>query len=142
MPRYAFICDVCVLEFNRILKMGEHPTYPCPSCSEPAARVFESNGISFGFKEAPNATPANTGVHKEDYPTADHLIGKDADKRWGMIHEREKVKQEARTKAGTHALIRHNGGDHLDYEPMTETGLNARRRLAKATLDAIRSQKG
>lgn len=138
MPQYTFICDSCVVEFDRTLKMGEHATHPCPSCSEPANRVWENTGIAYGFKDSPGTAIANTGVHKEDYPTADHLIGKDAEKRWGEINEREKVKAEARKKGGTHALIRHNAADHIDYEPMSQTGRNARRQLAKATIDAIR----
>jgi hypothetical protein len=95
----------------------------------------------FGFKDSPTAAPANTGVHKEDYPTADHLIGKDADKRWSEISEREKIKAKARAQGGTHALIRTTGDNHIDYEPMTNTGLNARRGLAKASYERIRQSR-
>lgn len=140
MPKYTFVCDSCVIEFSRTLKMGEHANHPCPSCTEEANRVWENNSISFGFKDSPNAAPANTGVHKEDYPTADHIIGKDAERRWGVIHEREKVKAAARQKGGTHALIRHTGKDdsYIDYEPMSQTGVSARRQLARATIEAAR----
>lgn len=141
MPKYTFVCDACVIEFDRNLKMDQHLTHPCPSCTGAAPRLWEAAGISFNFADSPNGSPANSGVHKEDYPTADHLIGKDADKRWGMINEREKVKNAARVQGDTHALIRTGTADYLDYEPMSDTGLNARRRLAKATLDAIRQQK-
>lgn len=141
MPKYTFVCAGCVLEFDRTLKIGEHPTHPCPSCSSEADRVWESTGISFGFASSSTAAPANSGVHKEDYPTADHIIGKDADKRWATIHEREKIKAQARQQGGTHALIRHTGSDYIDYEPMTQTGTSARRALAKATMSAIRESK-
>lgn len=141
MPKYTFVCDECVVEFDRTLKMSNHLTHPCPQCGDAAVRVWENSGLSFGFAESANASPANTGVHKEDYPTADHMIGKDAEKRWGMIHEREKAKAEFRAKEGTHALIRHGADNHIDYEPMTPTGLNARRRLAKAAIESARSSK-
>jgi len=120
--------------------MVDHVKHPCPSCGQDAPRAWEET-FSFGFSESKTAAPANTGVHKEDYPTADHLIGKDADTRWAMLNEREKVKNAAREKGGTHALIRHNSREYIDYEPMSETGLDARRRLAKAAIDAVRAQK-
>lgn len=140
MPKYTFVCDTCVVEFERTLKMGDHLTHECPSCSEQAPRVWEANAVSFGFKESPKAVPTNTGVHKEDYPTADHLIGKDADKRWEQIHAREQAKQEARQQGGTHALRRKNGEDYIDYEPLTAVGRDARRKLAKATIESIRQK--
>jgi hypothetical protein len=104
--------------------------------------VWEDTSLSFGFADSPNNAPANSGVHKEDYPTADHLIGKDAEKRWGTLHERERVKAAARQQGGSHALIRTTGDEFIDYEPMSNAGRNARRKLAKATIDAVRTQRG
>lgn len=141
MPKYSFVCDTCVLGFERSLKMGEHPHYPCPSCKADATRVWEDTGLAFGFTDSSNNAPANSGVHKEDYPTADHLIGKDAEKRWGVLHEREKVKAAAREQGGSHALIRTTADEFIDYEPMSNVGRDARRKLARATIDAVRAQK-
>jgi putative FmdB family regulatory protein len=141
MPRYTFVCDACVIEFDRTLKIAENLTHECPSCTGMANRVWDASGLSFGFADSPNAAPANSGVHKEDYPTADHLIGKDANLRWGEISEREKVKNAAREKGGTHALIRHTDPQHIDYEPMSGQGMAARRSLARAAIEGLRAQK-
>lgn len=140
MPKYAFECQTCNIRFERSLKMGDHPTHECPSCKDLAPRLLD--GTAFAFNFAPGGTaPANSGVHGHDYPDADRAVGRSADERWALIRERDKVKDEARKQGGTHALIRHTGTDYIDYEPMSDVGLSARRRLAKEALTAIRSSR-
>lgn len=137
MPVYVFECQECSVRFERTLKMGDHPTHPCPSCKDEAPRVVDS---SFGFSFAKGGTaPANSGVHDHDYPTADKAVGRSADERWAVIGEREKVKAEARKQGETHALIRHTGKNYIDYEPMSDIGRSARRKLAKAAIDASKA---
>lgn len=140
MPRYVFECQTegCSLKFERSLKMGEHGTYECPSCHEPAPRVME--GFTFGFTE-PAGKAGNTGVHKEDYPTADHAVGRDADKRWAYYAERDKVKTEARKQGETHALQRNTGPGYVEYEPMSDVGREARRNLTKTALGRLQKAK-
>lgn len=140
MPKYTFECQDCTVRFERTLKIGEHTTHACPSCKDPAPRVFEGQGFGFSFAEGSGA-PANSGVHDQDYPSADKAVGRSAQERWAMIDKREEVKNEAREQGGTHALIRRTGKDHLDYEPMSETGRNARRKLAKEALQASKEEK-
>ena len=143
MPKYVFECQVdgCNVRFERILKMGNNLNHPCPKCEEPAPRVLTEEGFAFGFSDSQGAATANTGVHKEDYPTADHLVGKEADYRWGVIDKREKVKAEARAQGATHALIRRDGETYTDYEPMTAGGRATRRALAKKAVAALRESK-
>ncbi len=142
MPKYEFECESCNVGFERNLKMGDHLTHPCPSCGEESHRVWDENSLaSFSFKGGQSGSTANTGVHAEDYPTADRAVGRDAEARWGEIHEREKVKQEARKMGDTHALIRHNSRDFIDYEPMTQTGRQARRKLADSVFETMRSER-
>jgi len=141
MPAYTFTCEACNIEFERTLKMAEHLSHPCPSCGQDSARDWGSDAMSFGFKGDQTGSTANTGVHDNDYPTADKVVGRDADVRWAMINEREKVKAEARRQGGTHALIRHNSRDYIDYEPMTPGGRTARRNLAKAAIESVRTQR-
>lgn len=141
MPTYAFECEECSVEFERSLKMAEHLTHACPSCGDLAHRVWDSASLSFAFKGAQTGATANTGVHADDYPTADKAVGRDSDARWAEIQERERVKNEARRQGGTHALIRHNRRDYIDYEPMSDGGRIARRNLAKVALDAVRTKR-
>lgn len=143
MPKYTFECQTegCALRFERVLKIGEHTSHECPSCHDDAPRVME--GFAFAFAEKADAPPGNTGVHKDDYPTADHAVGKDADKRWEQYRERDLVKNEARKQGQTHALIRRTAkdGSYVEYEPMSDTGRQIRRTTAKKAVEALRAQK-
>jgi len=103
--------------------------------------VLADEGFGFSFSSSPSAATANTGVHKDDYPTADQIVGREAEHNWGVIHRREKVKEEARGQGGTHALIRHDGEGFIDYEPMSDGGRVARRNLAKRAVEALRNSK-
>ena len=135
MPKYVFECQECNVRFERTLKMGDVISHPCPACKEEAPRVVES--FAFGFAEGQGAI-ANSGVHKQDYPTADQAVGRDAEKRWETLGAREKVKAEARKQGGTEALIRHTTPEHLDYEPMSDAGRKAHFQLSQRALSAVR----
>ncbi len=135
MPSYTFECQTCDLRFTRTLKMENHLAFECPGCSDQAPRVIE--GFAFQFEQGKGA-PGNSGVHDHDYPTADKAVGRSATERWALIHEREKVKAEARKQGGTHALIRHTSDHHIDYEPMNPAGIDARRELAHGLISTIR----
>lgn len=140
MPKYVFDCpsEGCNLRFERTLKMGKVLTHTCPNCGDTAPRVLAGEGFAFAFASSDKAAPANTGVHKDDYPTADHLIGKDAEQRWATYDEQAKAKNQARSIGNTHALIRRQGKDYVDYEPMTKNGLASRKRLADQAMASIR----
>jgi putative FmdB family regulatory protein len=143
MPLYVFECQFegCGVRFERNLKMGDYRTHECPGCHEPAPRVIE--GFAFGFKEPEGASQGNTGVHKDDYPTADHIVGKDAEKSWAQYHEREKVKNQVRVGGKTHALMRRTdkGGDFVEYEAMSDGGLANRKARAKKAFAALEAAK-
>ena len=121
--------------------MGEHPQHKCPSCKEPAPRVFDGEGVNFAFRTESGTAAANSGVHKDDYPTADQAVGRSASDRWDQINKRDQVKNEARRQGGTHALIRSGTDDYIDYEPMTQIGRDARRALTRAAMAAARKEK-
>ena len=137
MPKYEFECLHCQLQFTRVLPMAEYSTHECPKCNCDAPRVWDGFSVKFDSSGKPQG---NTGVHAEDYPTEDQAVGKSSEKRWGEISEREKVKAEARKQGKSPALIRHNGKGFIDYEPMTEMGREARRKLSKKTADIYRSK--
>lgn len=140
MPQYTFECQTCEVRFERTLKMDNHLSHECPSCKEPAPRVLDN--FAFQFGKAEGAAPGNTGVHDQDYPTADKAVGRSAEARWAHINDRDKVKAEARKQGGTHALIRHTGDKFIDYEPMNAAGIDARRELAKGMISTIRELAG
>lgn len=121
--------------------MGDHTTHKCPSCDDPAPRLFAGEGLSFAFRTESGTAAANSGVHKDDYPTADQAVGRSAAERWETLNRRDQVKNEARKRGGTHALIRTGTDEHLDYEPMSAPGREARKKLAQAALKAAREDK-
>ena len=142
MPKYTFQCT-CGVKFDRNLKMGEHKKHPCPDCSKPAPRKWAGQGFGFGF--APGKTPGNSGVTKDDYPTADHLVGRSAEVRWSEIESRNEVKARVREGGGTHALIRRHGGEkgqtYTEYTAMSKDGLKVRKAIGKAA-DKVVSEVG
>jgi putative FmdB family regulatory protein len=141
MPVYVFECQDCNVRFERNLKMGDHTSHECPACQEVAPRVLDGEGFGFSFVKGSGA-PANSGVHDHDYPTADKAIGRSATERWAMLGARQQVKAEARKQGGTHALIRRTGRNYIDYEPMSDQGLDAHRRLTKAAVQAAKAARG
>lgn len=143
MPKYTFECQIgeCNLRFEKNLKMGEYPSFECPNCHDQAPRVME--GFGFDFKGPAGAPPGNTGVHKDDYPTADQAVGKDADKRWELNRERDAVKNTVRQQGGSPALTRRTAkdGSYVEYEAMSDVGRQARRASAKKAVEALRTAK-
>lgn len=144
MPVYVFECQNqdCNCRFERNLKMGDHPLHPCPSCHEDAPRCIPGEGFAFGFKQ-PETKEGNSGVHKEDYPTADYAVGRSAERRWASYEDRRKVKDQARAAGGTHALNRRDDpeGGFVEYAPMGSGGLDARKQRAAKAFEAIRAAK-
>lgn len=136
MPKYTFECSECSTRFTRNLKMGEHPTNTCPSCGEVAPRLFE--GFGFDFQEG--KVSGNSGVSKQDYPTADQAVGRDAEKRWAELDGRGKVKDEVRRRAGSHALSRKQGVEggkpYVEYSSTSDQLIDVRRKLVKEAKEA------
>lgn len=138
MPKYAFECQNpdCGLSFERLLKVAEHLTHVCPACQETAPRVFEGQGFAFAF-QVPKEKEGNSGVHKEDYPTADHAVGRDATRRWDYYRTRAKVKEDVRAGGGTPKLRRVDGQGFTEYEALTAPRADARRSLAHKAVAAM-----
>jgi putative FmdB family regulatory protein len=128
MPKYEFECQCCHARFDRVLKIGNHPTHECPSCGDEAPRLFDGSGFGFGFA-AGGSAPANSGVHEQDYPTADKVIGRSAEERWGTYKNRDKVKNEVRRVGGDQALSRVDGEGYVDYMAMNTAEKEARGKL-------------
>lgn len=131
MPKYTFECPGCQTQFERTLKMGEHPTHPCPSCQGAAPRVWMGQGFGFDFAASQGAAPANTGVAKMDYPTADQAVGQSADARWAEYNARETVKTKVREVGENRALVRRNGEDFVEYQAGAQNLIDGRKKLVK-----------
>jgi putative FmdB family regulatory protein len=141
MPRYTFECQQCSTRFDRTLKMGDHPTHPCPSCKEEAPRLFDKSAFGFGFA-AGGTAPANSGVHDQDYPSADKVVGRSAEARWATYRERDKVKKQVRQVGGSAALERLDGDGYTDYAAMGQPQLDARAKLVDLAVAIERQQPG
>ena len=142
VPKYSFECanQECGMVFDRILKVGDHVTHPCPACSMDAPRVIDG-GFAFSFEVSPSRE-GNSGVHKEDYPTADHAVGRDAQRRWEVMHARNKVKETVRSQSGQGALIRRDLKDSTEYSPMSPAERARHRTLARGASRAQARAKG
>ncbi len=134
MPKYTFHCqqDRCNLRFSRTLKMGVWPTHKCPTCKEEAPRLYEDFG--FAFQAGAGAPNANTGVHDQDYPSADKIIGRSAESRWTEFKARQKVKDQVRA-AGGGALLRRDGPGYVEYDAMTDNAKKAREKTVDYAVD-------
>jgi putative FmdB family regulatory protein len=132
MPKYTFEC-ICTVRFSRTLKMGQHPTHKCPSCGAEAPRLFEEFAFEFARQ---GKAPANSGVSKHDYPTADIAVGADADSRWETIRARDRVKDQVRKEGGHRALIRRQVDGGVEYEAGSDRLIENRKKLLKDTLSS------
>jgi putative FmdB family regulatory protein len=142
MPKYTFECAHCSVRFDRNLKMGEHPTHECPSCKGLAPRFFSGNGFGFGFSSHKSSSPANTGVHGQDYPTADMVVGRSAEERWNTYRARDEVKKKVRKGGGSPPLSRVDGDGYIEYASMGPETLKARGKLVDYAVQVERSSKG
>jgi len=116
--------------------------HPCPSCGDDAPRCIVGEGFAFGFKTEPGKE-GNSGVHKDDYPTADQAVGRSAERRWASYEGRKSIKNQVRAVGQTHALARHDApdGDYVEYSVLDKPGLNARKQRAQRAFDALRVAK-
>jgi len=92
MPIYEYQCS-CGLRFEKSVKADKRENAQKCRCGENASWVMPK-GVSFSFK--PNVDgpgPQNTGVSSWDQ-NVDRIIGADAKKKWGVIDERDRHKQE------------------------------------------------
>src|SRR5512142_2376137 len=126
MPKFTFDCQ-CGNQFVLSLPQGEHKTHPCPSCGLVAARVWE--GFGFNVAVEGGSAPANSGVAKHDYPTADQAVGHDSDTQWAQYRARDRVKDKVRAVGGHRALVRTTADTYVEYTAGTDKLIEARKKL-------------
>lgn len=101
--------------------------------------MFDKTAFGFGFA-AGGAAPANSGVHDQDYPSADKIVGRSADVRWATYRERDKVKNQVREMGRSPALERIEGEDYTEYTAMGQSKREARAKLVDLAVDVERQQ--
>jgi hypothetical protein len=90
--------------------------------------LFDRAAFGFGFS-AGGSAPANSGVHDQDYPSADKIVGRSADERWATYRARDKVKNQVREVGGSPALERIDGEGFTEYAAMGQPQRDARAKL-------------
>lgn len=101
--------------------------------------MFDKTAFGFGFATGGTA-PANSGVHDQDYPSADKIVGRSADTRWATYRERDNIKRQVREIGGSPALERVDGEGYTEYTAMGQPKREARAKLVDLAVDVERQQ--
>lgn len=64
MARYDYRCTNCGTTFEVEHPMSAHPKVTCPSCGQPAERVFDTYGIKLVGSGYYNTDQRGSGSHK------------------------------------------------------------------------------
>ena len=148
MPIYEFTCHSCGLRFEVLFrKVSDEASHPCETCGEAATK--QVSVVSFTFNHPASQLngplPSNTGT-SDDF-NYDKAIGRDAEQKWGKIHEnrakkQELIRQEAKEGRGIsmdHIAKTRAGG----YRTITETErkrINQNRETAFQVTQAAKKQ--
>src|SRR5271157_1193985 len=110
---YEFRCITCLLILEHLCPMGEQPSYKkCPKCGKRCEQVIHALAVMTG----------NTSQ-----PSLDVVIGRDAEKRWKTIHERQDVRDKVRKESGKSGLTKISKDEYkphdkpLQFVPCTGT---------------------
>lgn len=121
MPTYEHQCDACEIIFERMRPMSEYnKPYNCPECGKSCPVIPSVANHAFVFPESQlrGTAPPNTGTsHDFNFDTA---IGRDAEKNWKLIGERQQYKNRVlRNNPGAtgHDLSRTRDGDYRVMKP-------------------------
>lgn len=95
MPIYEFKCPSCSTVFEDRFRERDVKSHPCPECGTEAKRKLSG----FGFQFASGKIPGNTGVDSLD-SDVDKVVGRDADKRWEAIKNRNAYKRQVQHDNG------------------------------------------
>lgn len=109
MPVYEYQCDSCGLRkehfWTRISIAKD--SIPCPECEDPMRKLVSAASFKFAHPQSQvrGAAPPNTGT-SDDW-NYDKAIGRDAEKKWGVIEKRNSEKDR---------VIRHERENGLDVK--------------------------
>lgn len=140
MPFYEYECQACGLQFEKLKAMSrsEEPE-KCTACaSDQTRKLVSTTNFTFAHTPVGGARPQNTGVHSIDY-NYDRVIGRDAEKRWEVIAQREKQKNgvlrdnPGATKAD---LSRTLEGEYRVMKPEERRAAETARKINKTAMDS------
>jgi putative FmdB family regulatory protein len=93
MPIYEYQCENCGLRFEHLCRniSSGKDTIDCEGCSEKAKRMISTFAFKFNHASGVNgAAPSSTGT-SDDW-NYDKAIGRDAERKWEAINERNSGK--------------------------------------------------
>ena len=110
---YNYQCWVsdggCGVKFSVEHLIGQAPhTYLCPMCGKEAKKQLQGFSIVHG--------------KSSNKASVDVVIGRNAEERWGRIHERKSTRDQIRRTAGTQAL---KATGRNEYQPIKGSRLEA-----------------
>jgi putative FmdB family regulatory protein len=127
MPLYEYRCAECGLQFEELAEKDEEVA--CAECGTTAERKISDFGYSF----APTEKDGDTGVDSVDHDI-DKIVGRDADKRWEFIKDRETRKRQvsrARSSDNTEGAPVKRDPETGDYDVLSEEETEKRRHLGR-----------
>ncbi len=136
MPIYEFICNKCILKFEKIFsKMNDNKKEICPNCGSDSDRVISL--VNHQFAESKS-------IPKE----IDRKVGEDSAKRWMEYEERKSIKDKVRKEYGSEKLSRDPDGNYVPFS-MTknnrvvsaEEGVQLRKEMFKEYSEVIHDPK-
>lgn len=110
---YEFKCHDCDLVLEHLCPMGEQPKYKkCPKCGTRCEQTIYAPFV------------ATSGMGQA---SLDVVVGRDAEKRWNRIHQRQEQRDKVRSDSGKTALTKTGKDEYkahsrpLDFVPCTGT---------------------
>lgn len=148
MPIYIFTCQSCGLRFEKLYRrMSDDKEHPCVECGGVGARQVTAAAFAFKHpqRQLNGALPPNTGT-SDDF-NFEKAIGRDAEKKWGKIHENNDrkdalIRDEAKQGRGItrdHLVKKREGGYRVIGESERNT-VNERREAAFKVSQAATQQ--
>lgn len=119
MPCYNYYCVECQFIFEESFKKPEDLTSPCPKCKADSDRMVS----------APNVIRSNTSRENIDIK-----VGKESERRWADIKDRQALKEKIRKESGSTAVETVHGKDSsgkitYEYKPVSKERIAERKSL-------------
>ena len=149
MPVYDYQCESCGLQKEHLwgrISLAQD-TIPCPECAEPMRKLVSAANFKFSHseKQTRGSAPPSTGT-SDDW-NYDKVIGRDAEKKWGVIEQRNSEKdrvirheRENGVDIKRNQLVPNGEGGYRTIREEERVKANAGRKVA-ADLNAALSQK-
>jgi len=139
MPIYEYTCLSCGDRFEHLFRrmVEDSDTHPCPECGGEGKKRVSATNFAFAHPQSQlrGAAPPNTGT-SDDW-NYDKAIGRDAEARWGKIHENrakkaEIVRNEAKKGRGITMdhLVKERDGGYRVVEEGERKAINQHRQAA------------